>query len=436
MNAVEFGGVRGVVVVEGLFRSEAVDARARVIRLQNKMHVTTPAVRRGLAALAALAVIGVGWSAFVHVPIRVSGGGVFVESSSELLKPARASMDGVVEALLVAEGDVVAEGAPVARLRLPERLNALARVERDHAAAIRREQDTQRIQAAERESEAKVRAVRAAAIGERLANLERRLIWQTETENDTARLVETGTSTRLRLNEVRVTTQQLLDQIATARSEMTALEMEAIAADNRMERERLIKKAAIQQLASEKAAIQAEIARGSVILSPVAGRVAELSAERNGSVTAGQPILSVIPAGGGDGRLEAIAFVALADGKLVKVGDEVHVRPLSLPAREKGRIRGVVKEISDAPVTDRALARTLGNQTLVAQTTNGGAPFAVRVLLEPRPDAPSGYTWTSGLGPDIRLSAGTPIAARITIERETLLTLAVPALRRALGIVD
>jgi NHLM bacteriocin system secretion protein len=419
---------------EGLFRPRAIEARSRVVRLQNKMSVTTPTARKALLALVVLAGVGVAWSAWVSVPIRVGGNGVFVERTGELLKPARAAMDGVVESLLVVEGDRVEEGQPVARLRLPERLNTLARLERDHAAAKRRVADTEQIHAIERESEARSRAVRHAAIVERLGNLERRLVWQTDTEADTMRLLDQGIATRTRVNEVRVATQQLLDQIATARGELAAIEIESITSANRMERERLTAAADVHRLASEKAAVAAEIARGTLVTSPVAGRVAELSAERNGTITAGQPLLSVIPTSG-EGRLEAIAFVGSADGKLVKVGDVVHVRPSSLPAREQGRMRGVVTDVSDAPVTDRALARMLGNQTMVAQMTNRDAPFAVRIALEPDPATPSGYEWTSGQGPDIRLGAGTPVTARITIERETLLTLAVPALRRAFGVV-
>lgn len=420
---------------EGLFRSQALEARTRVIRLQNKMSVTTPATRKALLALVALVSGAVVWSAFVAVPIRVAGTGVFVETSGELLKPARAGMDGIVEAILVNEGDIVAEGQAVARLRMPERLTALARVKRDHAAAAQRAVDTEKIQATEREGEVRARAPRRSSIVERLANLERRLAWQTETEADTARLVELGVATRARFNEVRIATQQLLDQIATARNDMAALEVETLTSENRWERERLSASTQVNQLASEIKAIEAEIARGSIVTSPVTGRVAELSAERHGTVTTGQPILSVIPTNG-DGTIEVLAFVAPTDGKFVKPGDIVQVRPSSLPAREQGRLRGTVREVSDAPVTDRALARTLGNQTMVQHTNVQGAPFAVRIALAPDTDAPSGYAWTSGRGPDMRLSVGTPISARITIERENLLTLAVPALRRALGIAD
>lgn len=420
---------------EGLFRQEALDARERVVRLQNKMQVTTPWTRKALAGLLVLAAVAVGWSAFVSVPLRVNGNGLFVETSGELLKPARAAMDGIVEALLVAEGELVVEGQPVARLRLPERLNALAKAERDHAAALQRVAETDRIQEVERAGEARGRSERRGAVVERLANLERRLVWQTELEADTTRLVDLGIATRTRLNEVKVQTQQLLDQIAVAKNDAVAIDVEAIASANRMERERMTVLGTLHQHANEITSITAEIERGTLVKSPVTGRVAELSAERNGVATAGQPILSVIPAQAG-GRIEAIAFIALADGKLVKVGDEVQVRPASLPAREQGRLRGVVTDVSDAPVTDRALTRTLGNAALVAQANAAGAPFAVRISLAQSGDAPSGYAWTSGNGPDIRLSAGTPVTTRITIERETLLTLAIPALRRAVGAGD
>ena len=74
------------------------------------------------------------------------------------------------------------------------------------------------------------------------------------------------------------------------------------------------------------AALRSELERGSVLKSTVSGTVAELSAERNGLVTAGQPVLSIIPEDF-SGKLEALTYVSMADGKLVQIGDEVLIRP-------------------------------------------------------------------------------------------------------------
>lgn len=415
-----------------LFRPQALRAQSRIDSLQGAMHVTTSMTRRALLAVTGLTVAAVVWSGFVHVPVRVDGNGVFLDSSGELLQPVRTPMDGIVEAVLVHEGDYVSVGQVVARMRLPERLNALSKSERDLASLNRKYRETEALLAAEQASETKTRTERRKALTGRIENLEKRLAWQRDLEQAQVKLLELGVTTRSRVYEVKAATQQAAEQLAGARNELYALDAEPQATAGRHERERLALGFQIEQLTSEITALKAEIARGTELRSPVSGTVAELSAERNGLVTANQPVLSVIPATA-SGKIEAVTYVSMSDGKLVQVGDEVLIRPSSLPSREQGRVRGTVMEVSEAPITDRALTRILGNAALVQQASGGGAPFAVRIALHRDPDTPSGYAWTSGEGPDMRLTPGTPTSSRITIERETLLSLAVPALRKMLG---
>ncbi len=419
----------------GLFRQEALDAHSRIGKLQNTMHVTNGLTRGALLALIVLLGGAVVWSRFVQVPVRVNGTGVLVDTSGELLKPVRSVMDGIVETILVNEGDHVTAGQVVARVRLPDRINALQKAERDMASLEQKARETEALQIFERETEEKTRAERRNALVDRIANMETRLAWQRDLERDQVKLMELGSTTRNRVFETRVQTQQIADQLASAKSDLLAMKMEPFATDSKIERERMMIKFQIQQLQSEMAALRSELERGSVLKSTVSGTVAELSAERNGLVTAGQPVLSIIPEDF-SGKLEALTYVSMADGKLVQIGDEVLIRPASLPVREQGRVRGTVMEVSEAPITERALTRILGNASLVQQVTGTGAPFAVRIALHRDPETPSSYVWTSGEGPELRMTPGTPVSSRITVERETLLSLAMPALRRLLGSSD
>jgi HlyD family secretion protein len=418
-----------------LFRREALDAHSRIGKLQNTMHVTNSLTRAALIGLAVLLCGAAVWSRFVHVPVRVNGTGVLVDTSGELLKPVRAVMDGIVETIVVNEGDHVTAGQVVARVRLPDRINALQKADRDLAALEQKARETEALQALERDTEEKTRNERRNALEDRIANMEQRLAWQRDIERDQIKLMELGSTTRTRVVETRVLTQQIADQLASAKSDLLAMKLEPLNTDSKMERERLMLKFQIQQLQSEMTALRSELERGTVLKSTVSGTVAELSAERNGLVTAGQPVLSVIPEDF-SGKLEALTYVSMADGKLVQIGDEVLIRPSSLPVREQGRVRGTVMEISEAPITERALTRILGNSSLVQQVTGAGAPFAVRIALHRDPSTPSNYVWTSGEGPDMRMTPGTPVSSRITVERETLLSLAMPALRRLLGAND
>ncbi len=415
-----------------VFRQQALNAQRRIDHLPSSMRVATGLTRGAMALLAALLCGATIWSAFVVVPVQVQGTGVFIDTSGELLNAVRAPMEGVVEAVLVNEGDYVSEGQVVARLRLPDRAVALERAKSRLASLRLRASKRAALERAETEIEAEERALRISGYEQRIANLEKELAWRRDLEKAQETLMGRGVSTNSRLYEAQIATQSVMGQLADAHSELQTIKAAPLLKQAERDRTRLAEDLEITEAEAEIVALRAELERGAELTSAVHGVVGEISLERNDLVTPGQPVLSVIPENFSK-LLDAMLFVSLSDGKMVEVGHQVYLTPLSMPAREQGRLRGTVMEISEAPITEQALARILGNTTLASTTTGGGAPFAVRVALHRDPTTVSGYAWTSGDGPAMRLSPGTPFDGKITVERETLLTLALPALRRLLG---
>ncbi len=417
-------------ITQEFFRTEAIEAQARLDRLPQTMRVTSSLTKATLAVLGCGLLVATAWSAFVEVPVRVLGNGLFVDSSGDLLKPVRTPMEGMIERLLVSEGDKVRAGQAVARIRLPDREAALRKAERNLTALGEQLARTLKLQEIERFGDDRARQVKVKSLDKRIADLEVRLAWNRERELAQDQLLSKGVTTRIKAIDAKAATLQAIDQIAVARGELSALLADVLVTEGR-ERERLVLQVQLEQAKSEIAGLRSELERGSTLSSPVDGTVGELSADRNGLITAGQTIMSVIPTNA-NSNVGAIAYVSLADGKLIKAGDQVLVRPGSLPHSEQGMIRAIVTDVSDAPVSERALNRMLGNQGLVSKASNGEAPFAVRIALVKDAGTSSGYSWTSGEGPKIRLTPGTPISARITVERSSLMALAIPALRRLL----
>ena len=417
-------------MADGIYREQALNARNRIIALPRTMRVTGSLTNAALGLLAVLIVAASIWSAFVLVPVRVSANGVFIDPSGELLKPIRTSMEGVVEAILVNEGDAVSVGQPVVRLRLPERLAAIEKAERTLVSLEQQAARTASLRVIEMQGEDRAREIKVRNLDTRISELEQRLGWQQSLDDRQSILLEKGITTQMRYYEAKSETSRVADQLATARGELSATLADVLIAEGRRERERLGMLHQIETARAEVAQIRLELERGSMLLSSVNGTVAELSADRNGLVTAGQAALSVIPrVSEGGGGLEVVVFVSLGEGKLVKPGAEVLLQPGSLPKSELARMRGVVRSVSEAPVTDKALGRTLGNTQLATSAATGGAPFAVRIALERDVATTSGYAWTSARAPDLSLTPGTPINAKITIEKPSLLSLALPAIR-------
>ncbi len=395
------------------------------------MRVTSGLTRSTLVLLGFGLVLATGWSNFVEVPVQVQGNGLFVDSSGDLLKPVRAPMEGVVESFLVVEGARVIAGQPLARLHLPDRLASLQRIERNLVSLEQQYQRTMSLQDVERDGDDRTRQIKVKGLDKRISDLELRLAWDHDRESAQELLLQRGATTVTNMIEIKSAVLQTIDQLSVARGELSALLADVLVSEGRRERERLGLQFQIDQANAEIAGLRSEIERGTLLLSPVDGTVAELSADRNGLVNSGQTVLSIMPLDSSS-RIEAVVYISMADGKLVFPGDDVLVRPASLPHNEQGMIRARVESVSDAPISEHALNRVLGNIKLVDKASVEGAPFSVRISLLRDDLAPSGYSWTSGYGPELKLTPGTPISARITVERATLLSLALPALRKLL----
>jgi HlyD family secretion protein len=51
-----------------------------------------------------------------------------------------------------------------------------------------------------------------------------------------------------------------------------------------------------------------------------------------------------------------------------------------------------------------------------------------------RADTPSGYLWSSAIGPSVSITSGTLCEAQIIVERQRPISLVIPLLRKAGGI--
>jgi HlyD family secretion protein len=80
-------------------------------------------------------------------------------------------------------------------------------------------------------------------------------------------------------------------------------------------------------------------------------------------------------------------------------------------------------------VTTEAIATVVGNPDLARELAAGVSKIEVQAALAPAPETASGYRWTSGQGPDLRVSAGTSAALRVTVERRRPISYLIPALR-------
>ena len=175
-----------------------------------------------------------------------------------------------------------------------------------------------------------------------------------------------------------------------------------------------------------------ELRRSGQIVSEYSGRVLEVTAAVGQIVSAGQRLGSM-EAEDPEGKLVAVAYFEIGDGKRVVPGMGVRVSPTTVERERYGNMIGVVTSVSPFPVTTEAVTNVVGNAEIAETLVAGGIKIEVFCELEVDPTSPTGYGWTSGLGPETEVTAGTTASVRATIEFRRPITLVVPIMRRLSG---
>lgn len=342
--------------------------------------------RRGprwtLVLVAALLASAIAWAASSHVEEITQGPARVVPSSREQI--VQSLEGGIVQALLVREGDVVAQGQPLLRID-PTKADAAFSEGRSKAMALRAMSarlaaetrgvepqfaPSRDIDAAVIENERRNFAARRRALEEGLATLRRSQALLAREIEMTAPMVERGLVAEVELLRMRRQHNDLELQLAERRNRFRA------------------------DAASELAKVEAELAQVSgnltarkdqvdrtVLRSPVRGTVSNLRVTTIGGVIQpGQAIMEIVPL---DEQLLVEARIAPRDVAFIRPGLPATVKLTAYDYTVYGALRGSVEMISADALADehrpddstyyRVLVRTEGSLGRAA----GGAPLAV-----------------------------------------------------------
>ena len=211
-------------MTKGFFRQEALDAANRIERLPHTLVVTGSLTRFTMGALALALAGAVAWSAFVRVPVQISGQGILVDRSGTLIAPTTSASQGYVTEVMVGIGDTVTAGQPLVRLNFPDRELEVRRA-RAELAATRRDGDRKRVlRASDAASEAEAYKHKVTSLDTRIAGLERKVDWLEQRARDLAGLEAKGFSSAVTVMTARVTHEEAIDQLAQARAERISLD--------------------------------------------------------------------------------------------------------------------------------------------------------------------------------------------------------------------
>jgi HlyD family secretion protein len=410
---------------DGLFRQAALERLSSPEQLDRLVVITDTRAWLALATVGALLLAIVLWGVFGRVPYDVEGEGMIISEGGRVYN-AMAPAEGVVERIDVRPNQRVRRGELLVVLRQDG-----LRAELADASARLRDQESERIRLVERhEADLEVRG----ANFEKQRRAQREIIVIAEArrtyfEDFLARgdeLLATGVVSRRALESTREEYNRVVQSITDAENRI--LELDARLLDLRaVHVDRLT--AADRTIAESRrrvAELEARLTRLSRVEAPASGTVTEVRAAEEAVVQAGAPLVSI--ASDAD-ALQVVLYVPTSEGKKLRTGMTARVAPATVRKEEYGTLLGRVAEISEFPVTREGMASVLQNSTLVERFSARGAPYMARIDLTTDPGTPSGYAWTSALGPDQGISAGTTARAEITVREIPPIVLLMPFLQ-------
>jgi HlyD family secretion protein len=415
---------------DGIFRDAAVERLSSPEQLDQLVGITRPFDWMAATALLLGLLVLIAWSILGRIPTRVIGDGILLSSGGRVVD-AVSGVAGRLASLDVAVGDEVRLDQVVARVgqteieqRLRQANEVLREHQREHAeltATITREIDTKLANFAAQE----------AGLNETIAVAEQRESYLTGEVAKLEPAVSNGFVTRKYVEDRRVELNSAKLRIVDAQNDILKLKAQRADLQSQRERERMQSEFRINDAKRLVEQLSAELDRGSRILSPAEGRVVEVKVSGGSVLTIGTPVIEIETAGR---TLEATIYMPPDRGKNIGPGMVVHVEPTMVVREEYGAIIGKVVSISEFPVTPQGMAADLHNDTLVKRFSQDGAPYAAKVRLEPDSTTVSGYRWSSGKGPPLRLSSGTLARAEVTTREQPPIELVIPLLKRLSGV--
>lgn len=154
------------------------------------------------------------------------------------------------------------------------------------------------------------------------------------------------------------------------------------------------------------------------IISNYNGIITQVLVKEGNIVESGEPIANIrLTQKRSD--LSGVLYVPMDKGKGVEVGQTVQLVPGNLNVWESGSLVGIVRSVSEYPVTMKYVEQRLANKELAQWIFDQeGAVVEVNFALVRDNSSHTGYLWTSPVGEEHKpVSAGNFVAGSVIIER-------------------
>jgi HlyD family secretion protein len=338
---------------------------------------------------------------------------------------------GRVVSVAVKPGDVVRTGQLIASIGNPVLAEQVRLAEMALADAEREAIRTSTLVSERAGLELRATETHRETLTQEIADLERQTLFAAEQVEGQQKLYADGIVVKSAVIAAQNKLAAIRVEISRRHAETERLRADHAAVRTDFARAESERREHVAELARRLAALREELRQTTSAIAPSAGRVIETKIYSGAMVTAGTSLVAIQADGG---SFEALIYISSQQAKSVTAGMDVQLSPGNTRPEEHGYLRATVLDVSSFPVSPLAVTRRLGNEALTAAITGSEPKTEVRVALRSDPGDVSGYEWSSRHGARATLSGGTLCTARIVLATQRPLTLAIPALKTALGL--
>jgi len=180
--------------------------------------------------------------------------------------------------------------------------------------------------------------------------------------------------------------------------------------------------------------LTAQLAEESRLVSDHDGRILELNATTGAFLGPGDRV-GAMEVADPTNSLKSVTYFQVRDGKRLSVQMPIQVTPDTVERQRYGSIKGVVRSVSDYPVSLEEATSVVGNRVVARTLVDSGYLIAVTADLQRSERDPELYAWTSSGGPtEFNVSAGTTTTARVAVKSERPIAFVIPLLKSTAGL--
>lgn len=396
---------------DNLFRSNAINKLNVVNDLQNPLRIINPGSIIWLCVAALLITSITTWGIFGEISTNIQSSGIILNKNSQVL-PMLASHPGNVTEIFVKPGDQIKKNTLMATIKNPFLESDLIYLQQTHTnnkkilTEFRNEYETRSQTLSQQLTQQEVFLKNSIALKRtRLHTLNSILLKKKEiylkhylTIVDLEHATEEYNIAKEDLDKTILTLQELPIKLKQLQTELNE-KMDKYTANFIDSKHNLEKKIV-------------ENRQGSLITSPVDGKIISIHITRGSPIAAGKTLFTVLT-DNAEKNLEAIVFINHTDGKKISVGMETYILPNTMTPYEHGYIKGKVVNISEYPASKESVFYYLGNMNLVDEFFKNGVPFIAKIQLLTNTQTKSGLSWTTKKGAPYPINPGSTISAKI-----------------------